>query len=274
MKKYLPYLSVLFFISFFSCNHVSPTESAEDQVVVDAFIYANTPVKNISLTHPLSLGSTDTIGEPVTDAEVIILKNNVSYHLLYDPENASYYYPGNDLIIENGNQLELNINYKSRRIYAETSIPAKPAGLSLNYQTYTVPDFSQFDPRNNNKDTTRKSIIASWTNDNEGYYYVVIESAEENPEKIDTSSGNRRFGMRFISSPFISSSYQISFSSISYYGKNRLVLYKVNKEYADLYESRTQDSRNLNEPLSNINNGLGVFSGFSSDTTYFDVLKE
>ena len=38
----------------------------------------------------------------------------------------------------------------------------------------------------------------------------------------------------------------------------------MNQEYADLYEGRVQDSRDLNEPPSNILGGLGVFSAFAS----------
>jgi hypothetical protein len=47
----------------------------------------------------------------------------------------------------------------------------------------------------------------------------------------------------------------------------------VNQEYADLYENRQQDSRNLTEPLSNVNNGLGIFTAFSYDVAYFEVVK-
>ena len=42
---------------------------------------------------------------------------------------------------------------------------------------------------------------------------------------------------------------------------------------ADLYESREQDSRDLNEPLTNISNGLGVFSAFNSQTALFEVVE-
>ncbi|MDB4063024.1 hypothetical protein N9541_03055 [Flavobacteriaceae bacterium] len=46
------------------------------------------------------------------------------------------------------------------------------------------------------------------------------------------------------------------------------------KEYALLYETSTQDSRDLNEPYTNINNGLGIFSGFASQEVYFEVIKQ
>ena len=50
--------------------------------------------------------------------------------------------------------------------------------------------------------------------------------------------------------------------------------FTVNEEYALLYETSTQDSRDLNEPYTNINNGLGIFSGFASQEVYFEVIKK
>jgi hypothetical protein len=40
-----------------------------------------------------------------------------------------------------------------------------------------------------------------------------------------------------------------------------------------LYATLQQDSRDLNEPISNVHGGLGVFSAFSADTTVFTVVK-
>jgi hypothetical protein len=58
------------------------------------------------------------------------------------------------------------------------------------------------------------------------------------------------------------------------YGRHRAKIYRVNQEYADLYESREQDSRNLNEPLTNVKNGLGVFTAVTCDSIFFKVLKK
>ena len=51
-------------------------------------------------------------------------------------------------------------------------------------------------------------------------------------------------------------------------------VYRINQEYADLYGSRQQDSRDLNEPLTNNRNGLGVFSAFNSQAVYFYARAE
>ena len=58
----------------------------------------------------------------------------------------------------------------------------------------------------------------------------------------------------------------------SQYGRHKVTIYKVNEEYALLYETSEQDSRDLNEPYTNINNGLGIFSGFASQEFYFSVI--
>ena len=59
--------------------------------------------------------------------------------------------------------------------------------------------------------------------------------------------------------------------SLTHYGNHRLKLYRVNDEYADLYEGLDQDSRDLNEPPSNIDGALGVFSAFAADSAFFRV---
>jgi hypothetical protein len=40
----------------------------------------------------------------------------------------------------------------------------------------------------------------------------------------------------------------------------------------NLYSSLNQDSRELNEPYSNVTNGLGIFTAFNSDTLYIEVI--
>jgi len=61
---------------------------------------------------------------------------------------------------------------------------------------------------------------------------------------------------------------------MTHLGKHRVKVYRVNQEYADLYQSRNQDSRDLNEPLTNIVNGLGVFSAFNSDSVFFELKQQ
>ena len=90
--------------------------------------------------------------------------------------------------------------------------------------------------------------------------------------KFGRASGRGAF--RRISRPTRESSYQINFGEIAYWGKYVVKVYRVNQEYADLYENLEQDSRDLNEPPTNIKNGLGIFSAFHSQNVYFNVEKK
>ncbi|MCK5277265.1 MAG: hypothetical protein KAK04_01985, partial [Cyclobacteriaceae bacterium] len=81
--------------------------------------------------------------------------------------------------------------------------------------------------------------------------------------------GGKNFS--FITQPTQLDIYRIRGMTLQQYGTHRVKLYKVSKEYADLYETSEQDSRNLNEPINNINNGLGIFTSFNSNEIFFVV---
>ncbi|MFC1529786.1 hypothetical protein ACFL6R_03610 [Gemmatimonadota bacterium] len=61
---------------------------------------------------------------------------------------------------------------------------------------------------------------------------------------------------------------------LTHYGEHLVRIYRINQEYADLYGSRQQDTRDLNEPLTNIQNGLGVFSAFNSTEFTFSAIPQ
>jgi len=47
----------------------------------------------------------------------------------------------------------------------------------------------------------------------------------------------------------------------------------MNQEYTALYDNRTQDARDLNQPSSNVQNALGIFSVFNSQEA-FELMRE
>ncbi len=86
-------------------------------------------------------------------------------------------------------------------------------------------------------------------------------------------SRGRMGGMqrRFVFPPTNRNEYRINAMQLTHLGKHIVKVYRVNQEYADLYGSRQQDSRELNEPLTNIHGGLGIFSAFNSASAIFTV---
>lgn len=104
-------------------------------------------------------------------------------------------------------------------------------------------------------------------------HYIVVDNIENNPESIFVDLPFER-NFNFITEPTSSDVFLLQPRILEQYGTHRVVLYRVNQEYVDLYENREQDSRNLTEPLTNVENGLGVFTAFNSDTLYFEVRKK
>ena len=119
-------------------------------------------------------------------------------------------------------------------------------------------------------DSIRKSmtLTVNWEQVNDALYYILVENIDANPVAVESKFGQKPG--RFISQPIAAGEYTVNAMMMTHLGKHRVKIYRVNQEYADLYQSRNQDSRDLNEPLTNIVNGLGVFSAFNSDSVFFD----
>ena len=275
MKLFISVFSIFLSLIIFNCRDNPTGTDNNNTLVVEAFLYAGEPVTNIELTGTVSIGSSDTAAPPINDASVVLIKNNRTFELTRNPERNGYYiYQGSDLTVESGDSFFLEINYHNTQISSSTIVPPKPIDVSVSRTVLTLTTSGGFPGGFGEQDTN--SIVLKWSNPDSSFYYVVIENLESNP--VDISNGNFPGGpniiRRTIFSPSPTSEFVISRRNLTYYGNHEAILYKVNQEYADLYESRNQDSRNLNEPLTNIKNGLGVFSAFASDTVFFDVKSE
>ena len=178
------------------------------------------------------------------------------------------------LKIESGNKYFIEILQGEDVISAETTVPQTPDSMKLSPSLIEIdPDLTPWEMRQ----TGIADIEVTWANPDGDYFYVLVENIEYDPEDIEFGfsgfKGGRNF--RFLSQPFITDTYIIRvFLSVQQYGTHRVRLYSVNQEYADLYENREQDSRNLTEPLSNVENGLGIFTAFSYDEAFFEVVKK
>lgn len=279
-RKYIA--AFLLFLTFASsgCKDAGITESQSKSLVVEAFLYTGQKVENVRISETLPLGSEDTLAPPVSDAQVILYKNGIPHELIPNPASPGYYiYNGVDLTVEPGNSFSIVVNYKGSKITSSTVVPQKPENVRISDTTLVLPAASGWTPGEDGgippRDTA--SIYLRWNNPDSSLYYVVIENLETSPVEINSGRGafgNGGFMRRMTFPPGPTKEFVIARRNLTYYGRHKAIVYKVNQEYADLYESRNQDSRNLNEPLTNIINGLGVFSAFASQEVYFDVVSQ
>jgi hypothetical protein len=256
------------------CTEDAPLAPSTDSIVVRGYIYAGEPVYDIQITTALPLGSEDTSAPPVNDATVSLIRDGVNYNLVPSAGNSGHYhYPGENLIIQSGDVFTIQVEYKGQIITGSTTVPQSPEAVTISNTQMVIS--TNFSPRFGGPDSTRFLEI-NWQQDAGSLFYVVVESLEDNPAEIELFGGfgGNRIGRKFTFPPSSINEFRLQMFSLQYYGNHVAKVYRVNQEYADLYESRNQDSRDLNEPLSNIENGLGIFSAFASSNVEFTVIAE
>jgi hypothetical protein len=283
--KYKTIFLILLSILLHSCTE-NPVEPGINLFVIEAFLYEGDKVSSVHITETLSVSSGDTIVPGIDNAVVKLIKNGIVYSLIKTADSSGYYhYTGTDLDVNTGDNFKIEVTYNGVTASGETIIPVKPYGINISPTVLVVPEgLSMQDVFDGDIDADDYSITLSWNNPDSSFYYVVVQNLETDPENIlDTSSSNgTNFGAfsRFQTPPtrdnelVLNPFYPSNAGDLFYMGRYIAIIYKVNEEYGNLYESTRQiDTRNLQEPLTNIENGLGIFTAFASDTVSFVVTR-
>ncbi len=271
---------LLIFIASLFLQQCLQEEKVTDNYVVEAYIYSNEPVKNIKITETLPIQSTDTIAPAIKDATVVLKRANKEYQLQFDDKSSAYFYPANDLEIKPKDVFDITIKSKNRIATASTVVPLATKGLNLSDNKIHIPQIQL-------NLFTREQVTAlfasarlnvNWDNTDNQLHFISVESLDKFdpifPSNFPPSVITLFRTFRFVSAPTRLNTYQIIGLSLETYGRYRVKVYRVNKEYADLFQNQTQDSRDLNEPPSNITNAFGLFSAFASDSAFFEVVRD
>lgn len=260
----------------------------EDKFVVEAFVFAGEPVSGVKIKKTVPLSYPDSIAEAILDAQVILTKAGVAYELTITEDN-DYEYTGSDLTVETGDVFDIEVIYNGVKATGTTVVPTPTTGLDISENEIIIPEITLGGGQGQGggpgqggqggqaalQEVLSNSIIAEWDNSSEDLYFMIVENLVDEldpifPDRI--SNRLRRF--RFISEPTIDNFLEFSLANLETYGEHVVKVYHINQEYAALYENLEQDSRDLNEPPSNIINGQGVFSAFNSQNLYFNVKRE
>ena len=278
MKTVNKIIYVLCIIINSSCEDISDFDPGESKPVVEAFIYEGESVDDIYLkkTSPLNTPSKSD-PEIISDAILTISRNGQDFILSpLNDQPGRYAYDGNDLSVNIGDDYFLTFEYEDMIISSTTTIPSEPEGLDISPESIIIPRINSITDLRYFRESFQKTIDVTWNNTDGSYYYLVIENIEDSPQSIDPTDilGGLGINFEFTTSPTQENVLQLRpLIHYTQYGTHKVTIYHVNEEYALLYETSTQDSRDLNEPYTNINNGLGIFSGFSSQEVYFEVIK-
>lgn len=249
----------------------------DDLVVIEAFLFAGEPVQDIRLTSTVPLGEDPDSAPVIDDAVVRLMKDGVTYALTPFGEEGRYEYTGTDLAILEGDEFRLEVEYFGRVAWGETVVPGPPLSVAIDGDTLFAPTLGFGGGRGGGGggfNLQESQLAVTWDNQTDLLHFVVVEGMDDDAEAIFPEQFQERLGrFRFISEPTIDNFFIVRLLLLEALGVHQAKVYRVNAEYAQLYENRTQDSRDLNEPPSNIRNGLGVFSAFNSSSVTFEVAR-
>ncbi len=254
-----------------------------DNFVVEAFLFTGEPVRNVKIKEikPLIPEEEDTTERIIPDATVFLSEQDQQYVLTFDPATGKYIYPGNDIDISTGDVFRLEVKVGNRVATSETIVPDKPTGVELSENLMVIPHLTLSLGLRDQIISLffNERITLKWDNPLEESYFVVIEKRETTldpilPEQVPEEAKTLLASFRFISEPSQDSSFEIIGIALETYGRHVAKVYRVNKEYEDLLKNLEQDSRDLNEPPSNIVNAIGIFTAFALDSVFFEVNRE
>ncbi|MFY9150442.1 MAG: DUF4249 family protein [Prolixibacteraceae bacterium] len=172
-----------------------------------------------------------------------------------------------------GVKYQLEFEFNNQTISSTTEILSKPENYrqSVNQIIMAGIDFSTRPPT---RPAMPDPVKLSWTNDDNNYYMVVIENMESAPSAINDYGDREPPARLFRNAPTQTNQYEIQAMHFQYYGRHRLILYHLNADYAALYNDTGNSSQNLTNPTTNIENGLGIFTGINADTLLLNVIKQ
>ena len=246
----------------------------EDQyrIVVQSYLYVGVGESETILSSMISFGNDSTGGDPISGAVITLTGDSEEWIYgeidtvpgTYMLENAPEFVPGEPYT--------LHIETSDYLLEASTVIPESPPEVNMSATSISIPRVADM------RDITWPDpIVLTWENPQGESFFVQIENIESNPSTIrpdppdDFPHKGGGFVFQMVTRPTSGESYSITPMDLTHYGTHRIIFYRVNEEYANLYQSLDQDSRELNEPFSNVKNGLGIFTAFNSDTLYFEV---
>ena len=167
---------------------------------------------------------------------------------------------GEDTIRELQNY-NLSFEYQGKTVSASASVPKPVTNLAIDPAYITRDSLYYF------WDTTDTTEIKlTWDDPDNDYYQIYIES----PATSDMPSmgGGTQFRRRMMQ-PFRGNSYTTGSREFMTVGAYSIYVYRVNKDYVDLYERIS--STDLANPSSAIENAFGIFTAMSVAKIGFQV---
>lgn len=253
-------------LSFFSCEkELMDQETDTDAPVIESYILEGDTLITVKISSLLPFTEDGGVAQqPIENLDVLVSHNGTVYTL---SETSSGVYQQGGLVISAGDNFEMNIDYNGAIVSASTTIPSVPTNFQLSASTLYLERVLEgemgaafFDP-----------LEISWDNATGDYHFLTIEYLESNQDLINGNFAVAELPNETTTAIINSNGHNLGFRELYFFGTYRIVLHHVNEEYAELFENISQSSQNLTNPVTNVNNGWGIFTGVSSESVYLEI---
>lgn len=268
--NYLMALFILIVATFLlSCEKLNLQTADNNIPVIESYIHPGDSII-VLISRQVIYESNETESKKLDDLTVYLETDSITTILQNIGEG---YYLQTGITISEGERYEISFEYNDKTVLANTSIPLKPTGFTISNTIIEAFSFGNFIPSSGSKPTMPSNVAISWSNPDNYYHMIVVENIEEEPELI--SEDTDRPTPVFRNAPTQSEELTLNPMTFTYYGRHRIILYRLNSEYAALYEQLDRlSSLDLTAPPTNVENGLGIFTGVNADTIYIDVVEQ
>jgi hypothetical protein len=250
-----------------SCGKELITPITPDNVaIVESYLYAGDSVITIKVTKILPFAE-DTVEATEYISGLHPQINGVN---LTETGSGIYTLKLGDKRIQPGESYVMKFLYASDTVSSTTVIPAKPLNFSISSNAIYV---DRVTSGGGMPSGPPADLTLSWTNDDKSYYYVIIQYMETVRDYINYRSASFNLSDTTSISPLNTSETRLGTMSLNFFGHYRIILFKINNDFADLYSQTAVNSNNITNPVSTIKNGFGVFTGMASDTVFLRVLS-
>jgi hypothetical protein len=267
-----------------SCTVTNTVINPGDKPIIEAYLAPNHKV-SMKVYTEIPYSETSEGKSEVIDGLTIKITGSDGKNFILKSVGGGIYESGSTELVGSVNSTyTMSFEYNGRTVSASTVIPEKPSNYKIDK---TEISRTQIDLSSGGfpgggggggpfggGGETNNSVELTWSNPNKAYYFVAAQNTETSPVAVLIPPAGSTFpSFRFNEQPSTGVSQLLRSQSFQYFGNYDIILYRVNTEYAALYQSAGTTSQNLSTPPSSISNGLGIFSGINADTLKFVVKK-
>jgi hypothetical protein len=275
--KSIYYILIIIIGLFNACAYDGQDDKIAPKPVVEGYLAPDTPI-SIKVTREISYSSgTAAKQEPIEGLNITISNNGKIYAL--KSVGKGVYMADKSVKVKAGQSYDLAFDYDGKKVAATTTIPTRPQNFKQEFESIsrTKLDLGSGGPPSGGGFDVDKEMKYTWTNPDNSYHLIVADTLENKPEAVivfPKGISEKDILSRLQIEPSQGTESKLMALQFRYFGKYRIVLYKINPDYALLYKTNNTSSQNISTPPSSITNGLGIFTGVNADTLQFLVKRK